>query len=208
MFGFLTPPTREIADFLVSSKSVTAWLRELPAQDVVGRQQSVMRAFDAMRQSRRPVATARAQAIQLLDAALGADRRQLIKQYVENVDSAPKLSERLWQTVFDLSQGFIYAYQSALEEALRQASNPRWKPQVPILFARLIHYYGTDAKLRVSRLERWIPGKWMDLHRTYLRATELGIERVPTALGHAGPNATQWTIEQEYLFVLLMHQLN
>jgi len=208
MFGFLTPPTREIADPLVSSKSVTAWLRELPAQDVVGRQQSVMRAFDAMRQSRRPVDVSRAQAIQLLDAALGADRRQLIKQYVENVDSAPKLSERLWQTVFDLSQGFIYAYQSTLEEALRQTSNPRWKPQVPILFARLVHYYGTDAKLRVSRLERWIPGKWMDLHRTYLRATELGIDRVPTALGHAGPNATQWTIEQEYLFVLLMHQLN
>jgi hypothetical protein len=208
MFGFLTPGTKEIADPLVSAKALTSWLRELPAQDVVGRQQSVMGAFESMRQSRRPVDGQRAQAIQLLDAALGADRRQLIKQYVENVDSAPKLSERLWQVIFELAQGFIFGYQSALEEALRQPANPRWKSQVPILFARLIHYYGTDAKLRVSRFERWIPGKWMDLHRTYLRATELGIERLPTALGHAGPNATQWTIEQEYLFVLLMHQLN
>jgi hypothetical protein len=208
MFGFLTPGTREIADPLASVKSLTAWLRELPAQDVVGRQQHVMRAFDAMRQSRGAADLPRAQAVELLDAALGADRRQLIKQYVENVDSAPKLAERLWQAVFDMSQGFIHAYQCALEEALRQPSNLRWKPRVPVLFARLIHYYGTDAKPRVSRYERWIPGRWMDLHRTYLRATELGIDRVPTVLCHAGPNAAQWTIEQEYLYVLLIHQLN
>jgi len=92
MFGFLTPAAKETADPLASVKGVTAWLRELPAQDVVGRQQSVMRAFDEMRQSRRPVDPGRAQAVQLLDAALGADRRQLIKQYVENVDAATKLS--------------------------------------------------------------------------------------------------------------------
>jgi hypothetical protein len=208
MFGFLTAGAKEVADPIASTKALTVWLRELPALDVVGRQQSVMRAFDAMRHARRPVDLARVQAIQLLDAALGADRRQLIKQYVENVDSAPKLSERLWTAVFELSQGYIYAYQAALEEALRQLANPRWKAQVPVLFARLLHYYGTDAKLRVCRFERWIPAKWIDLHRTYLRATELGIERVPTTLGHAGPNATQWTIEQEYLFVLLIHQLN
>ena len=63
---------------------------------------------------------ARVQAIEYLDAALGADRRQLTKQYVENYDSAPKLAERIWQSIYDLSQGFIYAYQTALEEALRQ----------------------------------------------------------------------------------------
>jgi hypothetical protein len=208
MFGFLTPGTREIADPLSSPKLVATWLRDLPALDVVGRQQAVMRAFDAMRQSRRAPDLARVQAIELLDAALGADRRQLIKQYVENVDSAPRLSEQLWQAVFDLTQGYLYAYHDALDEALRQKGNPRWKVRIPLLFARLIHYFGTDAKLRVSRFERWIPAKWMDLHRAYLRASELGLERVPTTLTAAGPNATQWTIEQEYLFVLLIHQLN
>ena len=113
-------------------------------------------------------------AIEFLDAALGADRRQLTKQYVENVENGPKLAERLWQSIFDLSQGFLNCYQTALEEALRQSANPRWKPVTALLFARLTHYYGTDAKLRVFRYERWIPGKWMDLHRTYLRASELG----------------------------------
>src|SRR4029078_1649941 len=178
------------------------------ALDVIGRQQHVMRAFDAMRQSRRPVDIARVQAVEFLDAALGADRRQLIKQYVENYDGNPKLAERIWQAIYDLSQGFMYAYQAALEEALRKTQNPRWKPMPPLLFARLLHYYGTDAKLRVFRFERWIPAKWMELHRTYLRASELNLDRVPAVLHSAGPNATQWTVEQEYLNVLLVHQLN
>jgi hypothetical protein len=208
MFGFLTSSGKDSADPLVSAKSVSGWLRQLPSLDVIGRQQHVMRAFEAMRQSRKPVDLSRVAAVEFLDAALGADRRQLIKQYVENVDAGPKLSERIWQAVYDLSQGFIYAYQSALEEALAQGDNPRWKALVPLLFSRLIHYYGTDAKLRVCRFERWIPAKWIELHRMFLRATELGIERVPTVLSAAGPNTTQWTIEQEYLFVLLIHQLN
>ena len=208
MFGFLTPGTKEALDPLTSPKSVAAWLRQLPALDVIGRQQQVMRAFDAMRASRKPCDIARVQAIEYLDAALGADRRQLTKQYVENYDSAPKLAERIWQSIYDLSQGFIYAYQTALEETLRQAGNARWKPLAPLLFARLTHYYGTDAKLRVFRFERWIPGKWVELHRTYLRAAELGLDRVAATLGSGGQSTTPWTIEQEYIYVLLIHQLN
>ena len=209
MFGFLTPAAKETTDPLASVKGVTAWLRELPAQDVIGRQQSVMRAFDEMRQSRRPVDPGRVAGGPV--PRRGARRRpppadQAVRR--ERRRRAPSCRARCGRRSFDMSQGFIYAYQCALDEALRQSANPRWKAQVPILFARLLHYYGTDAKLRVFRFERWIPGKWMELHRTYVRAAELGIDRVPTALAHAGPKATQWTIEQEYLFVLLIHQLN
>ena len=208
MFEFLTSPGKDSTDPLVTAKSVSGWLRQLPALDVVGRQQHVMRAFDGMRLSRKPVDPARVLALQFLDSALGADRRQLIKQYVENAETSPKLAERLWQAVHELTQGFSAAYQGALEEGLSQAANSRWKPLIPFLFTRFTHYAGTDAKLRVYRYERWIPARWADLHRTFLRATELGVERAPTSLAGAGANATHWTLEQEYLYTLLVHQLN
>src|SRR6478672_5450326 len=208
MFAFLSPGTRDSADPLVSVKAATTWLRELPSLDVVARQQLVLRAFDGMRQSRRPIDFARAQALEYLDAALGADRRQLFRQYVESLESAPKVSERIWQASLDLAQGFIIAYQSVLETALAPAAYGRWKAHVPTLFARLVHFYGTDAKLRVCRHERWIPAKWVELHRAYMRATELGVDRVPTSLGASSGNGTQWTVEQEYVFTLLLHQLN
>ena len=185
MFGFLTQQARDHPDPLLTPKTASGWLRQLPTLDVIGRQQHVMRAFDGMRQARRGADPHRVAAVEFLDSALGADRRQLIKQYVENVDTSARLAERLWQALQEMCQGFIYAYQSSLE-----------------------HYYGTDAKLRVFRYERWIPAKWMELHKLYMRATELGVERVLVAMGSAGPNATHWTIEQEYVFVLLIHQLN
>ena len=208
MFAFLSSGPRDTADPMVSVKSAATWLRELPSLDVVARQQLVLRAFDGMRQSRRPVDLARAQALQYTDAALGADRRQLFRQYIESLESAPKVSERIWQASLDLAQAFLIAYQRVLEEALAPSALGRWKPHVPILFTRLLHFYATDAKLRVCRHERWIPAKWLELHRAYTRATELGVDRIPTSLGASGGNGTQWTVEQEYVFVLLLHQLN
>ena len=208
MFGFLTQQARDHPDPLLTPKTASGWLRQLPTLDVIGRQQHVMRAFDGMRQARRDVDLNRVAALEFLDSALGADRRQLTKQYVENVDTSPRLADRLWQALQEMTQGFIASYQSALEEAVGQAENVRWKPVLPKLYSRLVHYYGTDAKLRVFRYERWIPGKWMDLHKLYLHSGELGVERVPVALASNGGSAAQWTIEQEYVFVLLIHQLN
>ena len=157
MFGFLTPQTKDDADPLISARTVSSWLRHLPTQDVIARQHNVMRVFDGMRQSSRPVDLNRITAIQFLDTALGADRRQLVKQYVENIDRAARAADRAWQAVQEMSQGFAYAYQTALERALSEGTNPRWKPVVPQLFARLLHYHGTDAKLRALRGSRWIP---------------------------------------------------
>src|ERR1700704_6504310 len=131
MFGFLTQQARDHPDPLLTPKTASGWLRQLPTLDVIGRQQHVMRAFDGMRQARKGADPNRVAAVEFLDSALGADRRQLIKQYVD-----------------------------------------------------------TDAKLRVFRYERWIPAKWMELHKLYMRSTELGVERVLVALGSGGANAT------------------
>ncbi|MDQ2963797.1 MAG: hypothetical protein M3R31_11670 [Pseudomonadota bacterium] len=208
MLGFLTPQAKGVADPLQNAKSAAAWLRELPALDVVGRQQHVIRALDTMRKGRYTIDLNRIAAIEFVDAALGADRRQLIKQYIENAESSAKLADRIWQALWEMSQAFILAYQAALEAALSQAANPRWKAVLPLLFVRLVHFHGTDAKLRVFKYERWIPAKWIELHQIYLRSCELGCDRRPVALPAAGAGAQAWSVEQEFLYVLLVHQLN
>jgi len=208
MFGFLTAQAKDDADPLVSARAVSAWLRHLPTQDVIARQHHVMRVFDVMRQSSRAVDLNRVMAIQFLDTALGADRRQLMKQYVENIDRSARIADRGWHAAQEMSQGFVYAYQTALERALAETANPRWKPVIPQLFARLLHYHGTDAKLRAFRHERWIPARWTNLHQLYAGALELGVARVAVALPSAGPAAMQWSTEQEYVYALLIQQLN
>jgi hypothetical protein len=206
MLGFLTPQVN-VADPLHSAKSAAAWLRQLPALDVIGRQQHVVRALEAARKSGE-IDLHRVEAIEFVDAALGADRRQLIKQYIENAETSPKLAERIWQALWEMSQAFVLAYQAALESALAGGANARWKAVLALLFVRLMHFHGTDAKLRVFKYERWIPAKWMELHQIYLRACELGLDRQAMALPAAGAGAQPWSVEQEYVYVLLVHQLN
>jgi hypothetical protein len=208
MLGFLTPQAKEAADPLQSAKSAAAWLRQLPALDVIGRQQHVIRVLETMRKGQYAFDLNRVAAVEFVDAALGADRRQLIKQYIENVENSPKLAERIWQALWEMSQAFTLAYQTALEAALTQVANARWKAALPLLFVRLVHFHGTDAKLRVFKYERWIPAKWMELHQVYLRSCELGCDRQGMALPAAGASAQSWSVEQEYLYVLLVHQLN
>ena len=80
-------------------------------------------------------------------------------------------------------------YQSALEEALPQRGQPALEVAACRCSSRAsIHFYGTDAKLRVfTATSAGSPAKWMELHRAYLRACELGIDRVPAALPARGP---------------------
>ena len=208
MFGFLTPQVKDESDPLQNTRSASAWLRQLPTLDVIARQHHVMQVFDGMRQSRRSIDLNRVAAVQFLDTALGADRRQLIKQYVENIDRAARIADRAWQAAQEMSQGFVYAYQTSLERALADTTNPRWKTVVPQLFARLVHYHGTDAKLRAFRHERWIPAKWTVLHQLFARAVELGIDKMAVALPSSGPGAMHWSTSQEYAYALLVQQLN
>ena len=208
MFGFLTPQAKETADPLQNAKTAAAWLRQLPALDVIGRQQHAIQALAEIRKSQRPIDLNRIGAIEFIDAALGADRRQLIKQYIENAEGAPKLAERIWQALWEMSQAFKLAYQAALETAVPQAENARWRAVLPLLFIRLMHFHGTDAKLRVFKYERWIPAKWLELHHLYVRSCEMKCDRAPMALPAAGATAQPWSAEQEYLYVLLVHELN
>ena len=173
------------------------------------RQQLVLRAFDGMRHSRRPVDLARAQALQYVDAALGADRRQLFKQYVESLESAPKVSERIWQASLDLAQGFIIAYQDVLETALAPAAHSALEG------ARADPVRAAHPLLRHRREAARLPSRALDSgqvdraapERTCARASSASIAS-PTSLGATGGNGTQWTVEQEYVYALLLHQLN
>src|ERR1700690_2804359 len=169
MLGFLTPAGKVSADPLQNAKTAAVWLRQLPALDVIGRQQHVIRAMDDMRKAQRTFDLNRINAIEFIDAALGADRRQLIKQYIESSENSAKLADRIWQALWEMSQAFTLVYQCALEAAIPQAAKAKWKAALPLLFGALIHYHGTDAKLRVLKYERWIPAKWMELHQIYLR---------------------------------------
>ena len=208
MAAFATPPSKDHPDPLQTRRIAAEWFRHLPALDVIGRQEHVIRAFEAMRQACATIDLDRIAAIEYLDAILEVDHRRLVKWYFENLHRTALLAGRCWQVANDVNRGFVSAYHAALEGALGHVRDRRWQPSVPLLIARLVHFHGIDARLRLFRNERWIPAKWAQLHQLFLRAAELAVERVPTALEGADPLAPRWSVEQEYIYVLLVQQFD
>jgi hypothetical protein len=208
MIGFAALQIKDHPDPLQTRRIATEWFRHLPALDVIGRQEHVVRAFDGMRQACTVADLNRIAAIQYLDATLEVDHRRLVKWYLENVRGNAPLAERFWQAANDVNRGFICAYHAALEGALAHARDRRWQSLLPTVIVRLIHFQSIDAKMRLFHNERWIPARWAQLHQLFLRATELCVERVPAALESTDPLAPRWSAEQEYIHVLLLHRLD
>jgi len=208
MAASATSHGKDHADPLQTRRIAAEWFRHLPPLDVIGRQEHVVLAFEGMRHACPAFDLDRIAAIEYLDGVLEVDHRRLVKWYFENLQRTALLADRCWQVANDVNRGFVFAYRAALEAALANVRDRRWQPLVPMLIARLVHFHGIDAKLRQFRNERWIPAKWAQLHQLFLRAAELGVERVPTALEGADPLAPRWSVEQEYIYVLLLQQFD
>jgi hypothetical protein len=207
MFGHTTRPGHDDADPLRSRRSAAEWFRDLPALDVIGRQQHVVAALAALRQARPAFDLDRVAAILHLDAALGADRRRLVKWYLENLRGSPQLAERFWQQALDVSQGLALACEAALDSAVAHVADRRWRACVARLCARALHFRGIGVLLRLFRGDPVIPAHWAQMHALFKRACDLGFERSPPALPGEDPLAIQDTVEQEYLHVLLLDLL-
>lgn len=208
MFAFLSQP-KAYADPLQSRKAASAWLAQLSDFDALERQKHVVDAFDAMRRSLTEVDRHRLLAIAHIDAAFESEHRRMVQLYLENRHSSPRLAARFRQTAVEVNQAFLNAYQRALDPVCKNAATARWKPLVPLLLARLARCLGIDAKLRLLNHEHWIPARWAELHKVFSRARKLEVHRVPVTLdAKDDPFAPKCTVEQEYIYTLLIHRLD
>jgi predicted secreted protein len=208
MFGFTTRYGRDQSDPLQTRKSAAEWFRNLPALDVIGRQEQVIRELSRLRHTRPAFDLDRVAAIVFLDGALAVDQRRVFTWYLENLNGSAKLANRFRQAALDVSHGFIFAYHAGLEAASTRQGDRRWRACLPRLTARLIHFHGVDNLVRLFRGDRAIPATWQQIHRLFVRACDLRCESsVPTLPGE-GPLAIQGTVEQEYLHTLLQDLLD
>lgn len=206
MLSFLNPG-RAGAHAFQSVKSATLWLEALPPLDVMTRTQLAIEALTQLRDGQATIDHGVAHALMHVDRALGPDRRKLARQLVEASTLGSGLQERIWKANVDLITGFISAYETVLDTALDAERYAAWKTIVPSLTVRVLHHYTSDAKLRIGNHEAWIPARWRSLHRIYLRAAELGIERLHVSAGDGAPGAHHRTIERDYICALVMHLL-
>jgi hypothetical protein len=207
MFRINTRVPRKVTDPLRTRRSAADWFRELPPLDVIARQERVLLAFAELRNTRATFDIDRVAAILYLDSAIAVDHRRVLKWYLDDEREPTQLADHFWDLARDITSGFVFAYDAAYRQALGQLGDRHWRSAFPRIVARLIHHYGFDAKLHLFRGERPIPARWSELHRLFLRACELKCERDAAPVSGEDPVAN-YGVEQEYLHVLLIDQLN
>ena len=201
MFGF----GKSTRDPLADKKTVERWYASFPTSDPLGTHAAVLVELGTLADRNSQRTPARLEAVFHLDVVSEPLRRQLTAQYLEHGNRSSRVENQLWQSLFDLTQGFLLCYHAFQGELAAHAQNHKWQSMRPELIARQITHEGIDAKIRLYRYEQWIPARWAELHSLFQTACTAQIERMPLATLADG---LLTTIEQEYLRVLLLQLMN
>jgi hypothetical protein len=196
MFGL----GRTAKDPLADAKAAERWLATFPAGDPLALHGSLLSELGRIAERSARRTPSQLEAVFALDARTSELRRTLVGQYIEHASRSSKIENQLWSALFDLTQGFLLAYQAFSREISAHATS-KWQQMLPELVGRQIVQLGLDAKIRLYRYEQWIPAKWAELHTLFSLACSRQIEREALMLEASGGTTT---IEQEYLYVLVL----
>ncbi len=196
---------KTIKEPLADAKTVERWLASFPANDPLAMHGAVLGGLGHLAERDAKRTPGRLEAVFCVDRFADPLRKNLTAQYLKHGNRSTRVESQLWQSLFDLTQGFLLCYQAFAREVTDHAQSNKWQSLLPELVARQITHHGLDAKIRLFRYEQWIPAKWSDLHSLFQIACAAQIERQPVAVL---PDGALTTIEQEYLRVLVLHLVN
>ena len=201
MFGL----RKESKGHLADAKSAERWFASLPANDPLAIERDVLAELGKLTDVHARHTPQGLEAVFRIDIETKNLRDTLISQYLEHASRSSKIENQLWQSLFDLSQGFLACYGEFAREAAQHAQSKKWQSLLPELVARQIMHHGLDARIRLFRYEQWIPAKWAEVHGLFTLACSRQIERHPLVADAAGDTTT---IEHEYLVALTLQLVN
>lgn len=201
MFGF----SKTIKDPLADDKTAERWLASFPGNDPLAMHAEVLAELGRVADRITKRTPQRLEAVNYVDAHIHELRKSLTAQYIEHANRSSKIEHQLWSALFDITQGFLLAYQAFSREVSDHAQSGKWQALLPELVCRQVIHLGLDAKIRLYRYEQWIPAKWAELHGLFTLACSRQVERTQLTLATDGGTTT---IEHEYLMALALQLMN
>jgi cyclic-di-GMP-binding protein len=201
VFGF----SKSVKDPLADVKSAERWLAGFPASDPLATHAEVLSELGHIGERTVRRTPAMLEAVFYVDANAARLRATLTSQYIEHASRSTRIENQLWSALFDLTQGFLLAYQAFAREMSDHAQSNKWQALLVELIGRQIMHLRLDAKTRLFRFEQWIPAKWGELHALFALACSRQFERQSVGLA---PGESTTTIEHEYLQALLLQLMN
>ncbi len=201
MFGI----GKDNKDPLADARAAERWYASLPGSDPVAIQHDVQGELARLAEGNARRTPQGLEAVFRVDLETRSLRRTLVAQYLEHASRSSRIESQLWQSLFDLTQGFLACYAAFEREVSAHAQSNKWQGLLPELLARQIQHLGLDARIRLYRYEQWIPAKWAELHALFTLACSRQIERRHIVVDAEGETTT---VEHEYLVALILQLIN
>ncbi len=106
MFGF----GKNFRDPLADARTAERWLASLPVTDPLAIQRDVLTELGKLCERAASRTPQGLEAVFHVDAHTTELRRTLTTQYIEHAARSSRIETQIWQSLFDLTQGFLLCY--------------------------------------------------------------------------------------------------
>lgn len=202
MPGLFKKKTGGGGEALTNLKTVTRWVRDLPAGDIYSAQEKVVKSLVEFNQARQGHDKDRLEVLMHLDEETRDMQAALCQQYLRNARMSKTIEGRLWLTIHAYYWEVTRAYHGFLMDFIANPGGGRIEDLVPKLTARAIRGFADIIKWRYFRHEKIDEKIWLRLHNLYRIAEFDNFATEPVTVYPGDPRP--FSPAEEYGRVLLL----
>lgn len=207
MFEFLPFGRKQSGDPLSGAEAVERWLDGLPPGDPLGFQSEVAKSVARLNRQQTPPDASRLEVLLRLDQRARPALHALCRQYLLNPRMPKAMEAQLWNAInayhWELARGY-YAF---LSDHLARPAEAALKPRLPLVTARVIHYFAMGFKWRYFRFEQVDEKSWRRFHNLY-RFAEFGGFAAEAVELYPGPDGGETSCARQFVQALMLDFVN
>lgn len=193
-------------DPLVSLKSATRWLDNLPVGDAYKCQQAIFNALKRFNENPSDPSKDRLAIFMLLDERSRDLQETLVRQYLRNPRMSRMVESQLWHAVYGLNWEIARGYHGFVLQITHESGRGSARESLPLITLRAIRAFDQLLKWRAIRYLPASEKLWLRLHNLYRIAEMEGFHR---RLQQAYPQETsECSCESALLHTLMLNLAN
>lgn len=208
MFNILSMLRKNSAesDPLDSEKTVTRWINDLPAGNVLNAHEQVLYKLAEFNAQGAPFNKERLAVVMRLDEYARALQTSLSQQYLRNPRMSRIMESRLWNAVYKFYWEVARAYHSFIMSYVADPAASPLRESIPQLTSRTLYNLGGVFKWHYLRYEKPADKLWLRLHNLYRVAEFEGFSKI--ALAPYASSSKSSCCADQYHRILLLGQLD
>lgn len=167
MFDFFKKIRKDDQGVLSNLKTVTRWVKDLPAGDIYSAQEQVVKHMIQFNKADAGFTKDRLQVLMHLDEETRDMQSSLCAQYLRNARMSKSIESRLWIAIHAFYWEITRSYHGFLMDFVANPGGSKIQTHIPLITVRAIRGFADIIKWRYFRYDQIDEKLWLRLHNLY-----------------------------------------